>query len=74
MADCECINGCPFFNDRMDKMPAMASVYKKNYCQSDFNSCARYSIFKALGKEFVPVDLFPNEKEMAEMIIKKAKS
>jgi hypothetical protein len=25
MADCECLPGCPFFNDRMQNMPAVSA-------------------------------------------------
>ena len=66
---CECINQCPFFNDRMANMPAMAEIYKKRYCEGDFQECARYMVFKALGKPAVPSDLFPNQKEKALKIL-----
>lgn len=69
MAECECLKGCPFFNDRMSNMPSLANVYKKQFCLSDFNACARHMIFLALGKEKVPLDLFPNEVEKAKKII-----
>jgi len=67
---CECISACPFFNDRMANMPAMASIYKKRYCEGNFEECARYIVFKALGKAAVPSDLFPNQKERALRLIK----
>ncbi|MBN2282173.1 MAG: hypothetical protein JXQ65_16445 [Candidatus Marinimicrobia bacterium] len=70
MADCECLPGCPFFNDKMANMPAMASTYKSKYCQGDFANCARYMVFKALGKPSVPMDLYPNQKDTASRIIK----
>ncbi|NLW56303.1 MAG: hypothetical protein GX050_06775 [Firmicutes bacterium] len=69
MADCPLIAGCPFFNDRMKNMPAMAGIYKRNYCQGDNSRCARYMIFKARGREHVPSDLFPNQFERAERIL-----
>ena len=71
MADCECIPGCPFFNDKMDNMPALASMYKKNYCQKDFEKCARYIVFKKLGKPAVPLNLFPNMYDRAMEIVNK---
>ena len=74
MASCECLAGCPFFNDKMEMMPAMSNMYKKNFCLSDYSDCARFMVFKTLGKPSVPVDLFPNQKERAEQIIKKSKS
>lgn len=69
MAKCELLNGCPFFNDRMGGMPATAAIYKKNYCEGDKSACARYMVFKALGKEHVPADLFPNQVDDARRII-----
>lgn len=73
MTECECIPGCPFFNDKMAKMPAMAHVYKTNYCQSDFDSCARHRVLTALGKPAVPSDLYPNQEDRALEIIAAAK-
>ena len=69
MADCVCIAGCPFFNDKMANTPAMANMMKKKYCQGDSSKCARYMIFTKLGKEAVPIDLFPSQKERAAEIL-----
>lgn len=73
MADCECIGGCPFFNDKMEKKPAMSRLLKKKYCQGDYSSCARYMIFKSLGKPAVPGDLYPNMQDRAQQIIDSSK-
>ena len=69
MADCECLPKCPFFNDKMADMPAMASMYKKRYCEEDNSECGRYMIFSTLGKEHVPADLYPNDRVTAQAII-----
>ena len=69
MADCECLEGCPFFNDRMESMPSLSNIYKKKYCKTDSSRCARYMVFKALGKPAVPVDLFPNQIDIAQALI-----
>ncbi|MBN1698014.1 MAG: hypothetical protein JW881_10910 [Spirochaetales bacterium] len=71
MADCECLGGCIFFNDKMGNMPSIASIMKQNYCKTNNSGCARYMVFKALGKEKVPGDLFPNNVEKAKQIIAK---
>lgn len=70
MSKCELINSCIFFNDQMLNMPSTAAVYKKIYCEQDFEKCARLAIVKTLGREHVPKDLFPNQMERAEAIIK----
>jgi hypothetical protein len=56
----------------MSGMPSMADMYKKKYCQGDNTNCARYMVFKTLGKGTVPGDLFPNMAAKAQEIIKKA--
>jgi hypothetical protein len=67
--ECECLSGCPFFNDRMASKPALGNLMKKRYCQGDFMSCARHRIFLARGKEAVPGDLFPNQGDRADQIL-----
>jgi hypothetical protein len=69
MADCELLEGCIFFNDKMADMPSTAEMFKNKYCREINTECARYMVFKALGKEKVPPDLFPNMKEKAQEVI-----
>ncbi len=69
MTDCELLEKCIFFNDKMANMPGMAALYKRQYCQGDNSGCARYIVFQALGRERVPADLFPNDVERAEQIV-----
>ena len=69
MSDCECLEKCPFFNDKMENMPATTEMYKKRCCKENFEKYARYMIFKKLGREKVPADLFPNHTERAEQIL-----
>ncbi len=71
MADCECLKGCPFFNDKMPDDSGMGAIFKKKYCLGDFNKCARYMVFKALGKPKVPTNLYPNMHDRAKDIIAK---
>jgi hypothetical protein len=68
---CELLEGCPFFNEKMANMPLSANHYKKKYCMGDNSDCARYLVFKKLGGERVPPELFPNEQGRAERIISK---
>lgn len=69
MADCELLQTCIFFNDKMKDMPGTASILKGQYCRSDNSTCARFMVFMALGRAKVPQDLFPQQKEKAEKII-----
>ena len=68
MAVCECLSDCTFF-DRMANMPVTAQLTKEQYCLKDNSRCARYKIFKALGRECVPADLFPSEGYLAEILL-----
>ena len=70
MKNCEVLAGCIFFNDKMAGMPGMTELYKTSYCLGDNSKCARYRVFKALGKGKVPADLYPNDHDKAERIIK----
>ncbi len=74
MADCECLAKCIFFNDRMASKPATAQILKKQYCQGNSSECARYVVFKALGGEHVPPDLYPSQKDRVEKILASARA
>ncbi len=69
MPNCECLPKCPFFNDNMQNMPSIADMMKKRYCLGSNEDCARYMVFKSLGREKVPMDLFPNMTEDANRLI-----
>jgi hypothetical protein len=69
MADCECLAGCIFFNDKMPIDTGIGSMFKKNYCQGSSTNCARYLVFKKFGKGTVPGNLYPNQNERAKNII-----
>lgn len=72
MADCESIKQCPFFNDKMDTRHVLTHVYKERYCKGESGECARYVVMKRLGKEHVPIDLYPNETAKAVRIVSSA--
>jgi len=69
MSDCVCLEGCPFFNDKMANMPSMAEILKQRYCRNDWQDCARHKVFEEFGRDAVPGDLFPNEVERSEQIL-----
>ncbi len=75
MAGCECLAKCPFFNEMMSNMPATSGMMMRRYCLGDDKEkCARYMVFKSLGREKVPVDLYPNEIDLARKTISTGKS
>ncbi len=67
MADCPRIAACPFFNDKMADVPAMAGMFKRKYCQGDNSQCARWMVGSA-GKT-CPADLYPNQVDRAKAIL-----
>ncbi len=68
MSDCECLRRCPFFSNKMARMPTIASFYQAKLCKGgNFQSCARYMVFAA--KLEVPSDLFPDQVERAKTLI-----
>ena len=71
MADCELLQGCIFFNDKMEKIPATAEIFKIRYCRGDSSECARHMIFEKLGRSRVTEDLFPNQVDKARTLLAK---
>ena len=69
MADCECIGGCLFFNDKMSHKPATAELMKTSYCRGDNKKCARHTVLEKLAKPKVPSDLFLGDVQKAKTII-----
>ena len=69
MADCNLLETCIFFNDKMGNMPSTAEVVKMRYCREENSGCARHMIYEAVGRGKVPQDLFPNNTERAKQII-----
>ena len=73
MAQCECLPGCPFFNDKMPDSTGLGKIYKDKYCLGDSANCARHLVMKALGKPAVPANLYPNMRDLALNLIKQGK-
>jgi hypothetical protein len=70
MARCERLKKCVFLNDQMEYLPRTAEELKNSYCLRDNSACARHRI--AAAGVSVPADLFPNETDRAETILRKA--
>lgn len=69
MAECECLQGCPFFNDKMKDTEGLGAMYKEKYCLGVNTDCARYMVFKKIGKPAVPAALYPNMVERAKILL-----
>ena len=53
----------------MQGLEAVASMLKTRLCKGDNQECARYMIFKTLGREHVPSNLSPNDPERVKKIL-----
>jgi hypothetical protein len=53
----------------MAGMPSTAEIFKLRYCRGDSATCARYMVYRKLGRENVPANLFPNETHKAEELL-----
>lgn len=69
MSSCKCISQCVLFKNNMQGKPALAKLFKQNYCLNDYADCARYQVFKVLGRESIPSNLFPSHTDRAKEII-----
>jgi hypothetical protein len=58
---CPHLPKCPFFNDRMGGMPALADMMKRSCCEGAYTTCARFRVARAKTCPAVPADLFPNQ-------------
>lgn len=71
--NCELIATCAFFGEKLPTMPATTNFLKARYCQRDYTNCARYLVRQSLGKEKVPLDLYPDDAVRAKSIISREK-
>ena len=67
MSDCPKLQKCSFFDEKMANKPAMAELFKNQFCKRNFTICTRYKLSTA-GKE-VPKDLFPNHYDRVKELI-----
>jgi len=69
MQECELLDGCPFYNNQLKGDKEQIEAMKEKYCRKNNLNCASYMVLMALGKESMPEDLFPHQKERAYLII-----
>jgi hypothetical protein len=70
MNGCDRIEKCAFFTDKMDhQIPALAEVMKQSFCRGEWSTCARNTVAESLGKDAVPLDMYPNQYDRAQQMI-----
>jgi hypothetical protein len=50
-------------------MPSTSELLKQRYCRGTYDRCARWVVRDKLGKEKVPLDLFPHETARAPAML-----
>ena len=71
MPECPRLSSCPFFGSRLTSMPTTAELTKKHDGLGDYEDCARFMVVEALSSASVPEDLYPDQTERAEQIIRR---
>ena len=69
MQECELIDNCPFYNGQLEGDEEQIKILKEKYCHKTYFKCARFMIFTALGRESVPKELLPHQKDKAYVLI-----
>jgi len=69
MAQCDLVQGCFFLTNFSNHMPSQLSSIRRNYCNQDFEVCARHITAKKIGQHKIPLDLDPRDIALAEKII-----
>ena len=68
---CELLSNCALFKYKISNYEGYYVEVKKKYCNGNKSDCARYKIFKVLGSEKIPLDLYPDDHVEAERIIRR---
>lgn len=73
MIECQIARSCPLYRGQKDSQTAAVSNWlKTQYCRGNFAMCARHTVHEAMGQEYIPADLFPNELIRANQILSQA--
>ncbi len=70
MSECPLLEACPFFAANLTDMPTTAEAMKQRFCHGAYEGCARYQVRHAVGKEAVPLNLYPDDLDRAQAIIR----
>jgi hypothetical protein len=74
MAMCEHSGTCTFIDRIMSIMPTSAKIYTRLYCEDSPKTCARYMVEQAMGRDYVPFDLSPHQRDKAKELISRPKT
>lgn len=70
MSDCELHETCTSFYEKLAALPSTVRLMRGAYCKWNYAECARYQVYKVLGKDKIPADLYPSDaKRVSELTI-----
>lgn len=71
MSECILLPTCFFFNSEyVNDDPKLVKMLKERYCRGDSSDCARLMVFRWLGRDKIPENMFPNSVGMAERLLR----
>jgi hypothetical protein len=71
---CVLFETCPIYNETVPVESGLGKLFKQRYCERGGAQCARLLVSEAVGRAYVPPDLFPNIPDRAEDIIRAVQS
>ncbi|MBI4845393.1 MAG: hypothetical protein HY810_02820 [Candidatus Omnitrophica bacterium] len=74
MRECELLEKCLFFNGIVSSDSGIGVHFKKTYCRGYNSVCARFVVAKTLGRDKVPLNLYPDMLVHALRIIENEQS
>jgi hypothetical protein len=66
---CEILKCCQFFNDKMKGLPKTAEYIKNKICLGEYESCARFRIFKEFRGGHIPLEFHPDDTEEVQKVM-----
>ena len=68
--ECFKLSECPFYQGKMPMERGIGAIYRKKYCNGNFEICARYRVLTSVGASYVPDSLYPGMQDIADSIIR----
>lgn len=69
MSKCDLMYACSFYRRSTEAGTSLGVLYRRAYCEKNWQQCARYGIARALGPHHVPPDLYPNMADRARQML-----
>ncbi len=74
MDKCEFADVCDYFNCRVfEEIPELLDRRKQEYCNTNYQKCARYRIAVEVGANHCPQHLLPHQSDKADSIIREVR-